>query len=55
MSVDEIVADYEDREKEDILAVFAYATQLNSDQEDPNSCSMKFLVDAQLLRRFHDA
>ncbi|BAP57656.1 hypothetical protein THII_3359 [Thioploca ingrica] len=28
MSVDEIVADYEDLEKEDILAVFAYATQL---------------------------
>ena len=28
MSIVKIVADYEDVEKEDILAVFAYATQL---------------------------
>ncbi|YAG11518.1 hypothetical protein NSTC745_00775 [Nostoc sp. DSM 114161] len=55
MTNEEILADYDDLEYEDIQAVLLFAARLNPSQKHSSNCLMKFLVDAQLpvrLARF---
>ena len=52
MTIDEILADYEDLERDDLLAVLAYAARrLARCATPPGGDAVKFLVDAQLPRR----
>lgn len=48
MTTDEILADYDDLEYEDILAVLAFPTQLTQVIKYSTIDFMKFLIDAQL-------
>lgn len=51
MTVEEILADYEDLERDDILAALDFARQLSQIKRIEPIVGMKFLIDAQLPRR----
>ena len=51
MTIDEILADYEDLERDDLLAVLAFAARLARSRRLQPVSPMNFLVDAQLPRR----
>src|SRR5262245_35225925 len=51
MTIDDILADYEDRERDDLLAVLAFAARLARTRRLHPVTPMNFLVDAQLPRR----
>jgi len=52
MAIEEILYDYEDLERDDILAALDFARQLQPDKTYRVNCGMKFLIDAQLPRHF---
>lgn len=51
MTTEEILADYEDLEREDILAALEFALRLSQVKRVAPLVAMKFLIDAQLPRR----
>ena len=51
MAPDEILADYEDLERDDLLAALAFAARLAQTRRARAGRTVKFLVDAQLPRR----
>jgi hypothetical protein len=52
MTIDQILADYEDLERDDVLAAPEYAARLNPGEAySAERRCMRFLIDAQLPRR----
>jgi len=48
MTTDDILADYEDLDRDDLLAALAYAARLTRTKAHPAGGTVNFLVDAQL-------
>ena len=51
MTFEEILDDYPDLEKEDLLACLEYAVKVTQTEKYLPSCFVKFVVDAQLPRK----